>query len=195
MKKDGAVVVNLSMYNNATGWDIHDIRPQATPFALLGLYPAYELDMVLLEQHYLILQRTLHPDRFVNKPIEGHTAEMMSAWVNRAYTTLKDPVLRAQALLKIKGCAIPEDQTSADPVVLAEALEWRQKVEEVEDHNQKETFLLNLQEAIKNCEHDFNTAWQDQNEQNLKINYLRLSYLMKTKQQAKEISFLQRAQA
>ena len=162
-------------------WNIQDIRPQATPFALLALLPSYDIDTELLERHYLIMQKELHPDRFVNKsPQEIETAEMMSAWVNRAYTTLKDPVLRAKSLLKIKGCVVDEGKVLQDAVLLEEALEWRQKLEDLESTKQQEQFKVDLQNAIKSCEHDFSQAWDQQDQQTLQQAYLRLSYLMKT---------------
>ena len=169
-------------------WNIQDIRPQATPFALLALLPAYDLDTELLERHYLILQKELHPDRFVNKsPQEMETAEMMSAWVNRAYTTLKDPILRAQALLKIKGCLVDEGQTFQDADLLEEALEWRQRLEDLETIKQQEQFQADLQKAIEICEDDFSQAWDRQDQQTLQRSYLRLSYLMKTFRQGQQL--------
>ncbi|RZI47018.1 Fe-S protein assembly co-chaperone HscB [Candidatus Finniella inopinata] len=167
--------------HNPGNWDIESIRPQATPFALLSLLPAYSLDMEVLERHYLILQRELHPDRFINKsPREAQTAEMMSAWINRAYTTLKDPVLRAKALLKIKGCMVDECTVFQDNALLEEAMEWRQRLEELQTSAHQKQFQIDLQEAIKACEDDFSKAWDRQDQQALQTSYLRLSYLMKT---------------
>ena len=106
--------------------DIEDIRPQATPFALLGVQPAFDLDEALLERHYVIMQNELHPDRFIGKPdVEMSGVRMMSAWVNAAYKKLKDPVLRAKALLRISGSKIPGegDKTIIDPVILENAME------------------------------------------------------------------------
>lgn len=176
----------VNSFHNAANWDLQAIRPQATPFALLGLVPAYKIDADLLERHYHILQKELHPDRFVNKPIEAQTAEMMSAWINKAYTALKDPVLRAKALLRVKGCAVPEDQTLTDITILEEAMEWRQRVEEIQSSAEQEILIKNLENSFKKCEEDFDLAWDKSDEESLKINYLRLSYLTKVQQQAKE---------
>lgn len=174
-------------------WDIQDIGLQATPFALLALLPTYDLDKELLERHYLILQKELHPDRFVNKSAqEAQTAEMMSAWVNRAYTTLKDPVQRAQALLKIKGCLLDEEHASQDKDLLEEILEWRQRLEDIETTNQQEQFQADLEQAINACERDFSQAWDQQNQHLLQRSYLRLSYLMKTFKQMQQAPLLMR---
>ena len=168
-------------------WDLQNIRPQATPFALLALLPAYDLDTELLERHYLILQKELHPDCFINKsPREAQVAEMMSAWVNQAYTTLKDPLLRAQALLKTKGCLVDEGQALQDTDLLEEAMEWRQRLEDLETAKQQEQFHLELTQTIEACERDFSQAWDKQDSEGMQHSYLRLSYLTKTFKQAKQ---------
>ena len=86
----------------------------------------------------------------------------------------------AKSLLKIKGCLVDEGKVLQDAVLLEEALEWRQKLEDLESTKQQEQFKVDLQNAIKSCEHDFSQAWDQQDQQTLQQAYLRLSYLMKT---------------
>ncbi len=168
--------------------DIEKVRPQATPFALLALEPAYKIDKEVLERHYLILQRELHPDRFVNRPGEAHTAQMMSAWINRAYTALKDPLLRAQALLRLKGCPSP-DENVCDPLLLAEVMEWREQLENFKTASEKSQFCHELQQRIQSCENNFEHAWQAQDPGNLQQKYLELSYLIQTLRHAQGSDF------
>ena len=167
--------------------DIQKIRLHATPFALLALHPAYKLDMELVERHYLILQKELHPDRFAHKSAsESQTAQMMTSWINRAYTTLKDPVLRAEALLRIAGCSITDEKTAGDSDLLSEIMEWRQKLQLLESEPAYKEFCHELQHSIKTCEENFHQAWETRNQQTLQAHYLRLCYLIKTLKQAQQ---------
>jgi molecular chaperone HscB len=74
-----------------------------------------------LEKRFYALSRQLHPDLHSRKsPAEREQAEEATATLNDAYRTLRDPVKRAEYLLKLEGFDIGE-QTSKD--VPAELLE------------------------------------------------------------------------
>src|SRR3990172_1789239 len=70
-----------------------------TYFELFGLEPTYDLDLGLLRRKYLTLSRTIHPD------VAGRSGDQvrrqsldLSAGLNRAYDTLRDPAARAEYL-------------------------------------------------------------------------------------------------
>ncbi|VTR36578.1 co-chaperone HscB [Actinobacillus pleuropneumoniae] len=72
------------------------------PFALFDLPVQFELDNALLSERYLALQRQLHPDNFANgSSTEQLAAVQKSADINSALQTLKDPILRAEAIIEI----------------------------------------------------------------------------------------------
>lgn len=105
-------------------------------FACLELPVSARLDRDLLETNYLDKARQWHPDRFVSaSKAEQATAQGMAAQVNEAYRILRDPVRRAEYLVKLGGI----DLDSSDPergapkpsqAFLLEMLERRDAIEE-----------------------------------------------------------------
>lgn len=101
-------------------------------FALFGLKPGYTLDSAELGERYRALQRELHPDRYAAAPeVERRLALQYAAHVNEAYRTLRDPLLRAQYLLALRG-ADPQLLRSGPvaPAFLAQQMEWRERLSE-----------------------------------------------------------------
>jgi molecular chaperone HscB len=73
-------------------------------FTLLGLPRQFELDGDLLHQRFLALSRAVHPDYHGADPPDAQQLSLqMSAAVNDAYHTLKNPALRAAYLLQLSG--------------------------------------------------------------------------------------------
>ena len=70
-------------------------------FAVLGLEPAYELDVGALERSYLSLQQRHHPDHATVG--ERRAAMERSGAINEAYRVLRDPVRRAEYLCRLGG--------------------------------------------------------------------------------------------
>ena len=72
------------------------------PFELFGLPVQFQIDQALLSERYLNLQKELHPDNFANhSAAEQRLAIEKSADVNQALQILKDPILRAEEIIKI----------------------------------------------------------------------------------------------
>ena len=102
-----------------------------TLFDILGLQPAFSLDMKTLETAYFNAQRICHPDRFVGKPeAERIAAISRSQLVNDAYETLKNPLRRAEHLLEMQGIVALDDAMKAPPQLLMEMMELRESLEE-----------------------------------------------------------------
>lgn len=102
-------------------------------FDVLGLAPALDLDLALLEQRYRDLQRALHPDKFVNAP-SGERRESLSraVSVNDAYRLLKDELKRADLMFaRLTGKRADEGQATADPELLMEVMELREELQHV----------------------------------------------------------------
>lgn len=100
------------------------------PFALLGLQKKYDLDMDLLEKAYFTAQKETHPDRFISASSEEKAqASKRSADINQAYLILKDPLRRAELLLKETN----KELFSHDPLFLEELMQWKEKVAAQED--------------------------------------------------------------
>lgn len=100
-------------------------------FTLLGLPRDFAIDSSQLEQRYFSLQRQYHPDRAVNtSPQDKQHMLKQSGDINTAYNTLKHPLSRARHLLALQGLAM-DGKPPAN--VLAEAMEWREALEEAAD--------------------------------------------------------------
>jgi len=59
-------------------------------------------------------------------------AQLQSSVINKAYHTLKDPLSRAQYLLKEQGIQVNESDSLSDPELLMEVMEFREELEEAQ---------------------------------------------------------------
>jgi curved DNA-binding protein CbpA len=95
-------------------------------FSVLGLEPSFDLTPAAIERAYLSRAATLHPD--ASDPAEAAEAARRMAALNDARKTLKDPELRARALLAARGMDEPGDQSLPEGF-LEEMLEVRMEIE------------------------------------------------------------------
>ena len=73
-------------------------------FALLNLPQQQALDLVRLEANFHQLQARVHPDRHLKaSDADRRLAMQWASRVNEAFKTLRDPLSRANYLLKLKG--------------------------------------------------------------------------------------------
>ncbi len=83
-------------------------------FELLGLSRRWQVDRNVLERNYLERSREAHPDGFVGKGAAAQRAAVeLSSRINAAYRVVRDPILRAEYLVKLGGV----DLDSSDPVM------------------------------------------------------------------------------
>ena len=104
-------------------------------FELLGLPARYRVDEAALDRAYRELQNTVHPDRYAAAgDADKRLALQASARVNEAYRTLRDPVMRAEYLLSLRGVnAASEADTRLPVAFLTRQLERREEAEEASD--------------------------------------------------------------
>jgi molecular chaperone HscB len=104
-------------------------------FELMGLPATFRLDRAALDTAYRQLQGRLHPDRFSqSSDQERRLAVQGAAWVNEAYSTLKDDTRRARYLLTLNGVEFDDERDTAnDPEFLMEQMELREALEEAPD--------------------------------------------------------------
>ena len=102
------------------------------PFALLGVESRFDLDLGALEKTHRELSRALHPDKFAQaNASERRAALEKAAAVNEAWRTLRDPIKRAEALFRMHGIAVGEDnEPKSTPTFLMEVLEMREELAE-----------------------------------------------------------------
>ena len=109
-------------------------EPSRDYYRVLGLERhKLNLDPDDLQRRFYDLSRLLHPDRFMRKPERERQYSLDATSVlNDAYRTLRDPVRRAQYLLKQHGFETG-DQRSKDvpPELLEEVFELNMALEEL----------------------------------------------------------------
>ena len=102
----------------------------ADPFDTLGVEPRFDLDLKHLETRHRTLSGALHPDRYSGKSAsERRLALNRAIEVNSAWRTLRDPVERAESLLKRAGVAVGETaEPKPSPMLLMEMMEVREEL-------------------------------------------------------------------
>lgn len=102
------------------------------PFETLGLPPTFEIDLAAAEKTHRDLSRALHPDRYLGaSPSERRAALERAVAVNEAWRVVRDPIARAEALLKRKGVEVGEGtEPKSSPEFLMEMLERREGLAE-----------------------------------------------------------------
>lgn len=123
-----------------TGFVFDESSFQQDFFQLLSLPSHFQIDAVLLDQHYRTLQAQVHPDKFAHLPdAEKRLSMQWATQVNEAYQTLRKPISRARYLLSLRGVDTQEETNTAMPLdFLMEQMEWREVVEEAVRHSDVE---------------------------------------------------------
>ncbi len=107
-------------------------RPTADYFRFFGLEPRLKIDAANLEKRFYELSRLLHPDRYLRKsPTEQQYSLEATAILNDAYRVLRNPVARAEYVLRQAGVESLEPRArTLDPALLAEVFELNEALEE-----------------------------------------------------------------
>ena len=139
----------------------YDLFPSALPS---GPPPAgsFALDARALRKEFLQLQAKAHPD--VHAAQDKVRAEATSAYINGAYKTLLNPLLRAQYLLSLRGVDVANDETAKleDPELLMQVLELRERVEEAESEEDIEQMKEENETRIANSESVLDDIFKDE---------------------------------
>jgi len=105
-----------------------DAVSSTTHFDLFGLPQSFDVDTGLLDRNYRALQRSVHPDRYVNASDQERRISMQQATqINEGYQVLKDPLKRGRYLLELDGREFDDEHnTSSDTEFLMEQMELRE---------------------------------------------------------------------
>ncbi len=120
-------------------------------FNLFQLPAQFDLDEQKLEKTYRDLAARFHPDKFAAaSTFEQKQAVMMSATINEAYQTLKNPIDRASYLLKAQNIeADAPEHTAFAPEFLMQQMEWRETLMDAQ-MAQDQAAIAALDEEILN---------------------------------------------
>ncbi len=100
------------------------------PFTTMGVDPKFDLDLDKLAERHRDLSRALHPDRYTGAPAaERRMALGRAIEVNDAFRVLKDPVRRAEALLRRAGVPVGETaEPKPSQALLMDMMEQREEL-------------------------------------------------------------------
>jgi molecular chaperone HscB len=99
-------------------------------FEVFGLEPVLNLDINELEKRFHQLSRQYHPDfHTTSLPEERERALQMTALLNDAYRTLREPSRRAEYLVRSRGFEV--DPSKVPQALLAQVFEINEEMEEL----------------------------------------------------------------
>lgn len=120
-------------------------------FNLLDLPVAFDVDLQLLTEHYRLLQKAVHPDKFANSSDQERLVAVQKAsLVNEAYEVLKSPISRARYLLSLHGMVPNDNDTISDPSFLMQQMEIRESLEAASAQEDPLTATEDVMDDIEN---------------------------------------------
>ncbi len=109
---------------------VQPLSKESDYFTCLGLPRLLAIDTAALEAKYYELSRAFHPDFFQSKTeAEQQISLGNSALLNTAYSTLKDPIQRAEYLLKLEAGSAKDIRNSPPADLFEEILELQEDLE------------------------------------------------------------------
>ncbi len=127
-------------------------EPPRDYFRFFDLERKLTLDADALQRRFYQLSKSLHPDRYTRRPEQErrHSLDATSV-LNDGYRTLRDPVSRAEYVLKDNGFDIGEQRSKdVPPELLEEVFEMNMALEELKAGD--ETARPQLDEARRKFE-------------------------------------------
>jgi molecular chaperone HscB len=121
-------------------------------FKTLNLPITFDLNSAELDEKYFELQKLAHPDVVQNAVQAAH----ISADLNEAYQTLKDPIKRAAHILALEGIRLEGHEIQAteslakpSPQLLEEMMELGEQVDAISTEEQAVETMKNLQQILR----------------------------------------------
>lgn len=100
-------------------------------FTCMNLPRLLHVDERALERTFYALSRTFHPDYFATKDQSQQRISLgNTALLNAAYRTLKDPIRRAEYLIRLEAGSAKDIRTSPPADLFDEILELQEDLEE-----------------------------------------------------------------
>ena len=128
-------------------------------FEVFGLPRILGIDLAALEKTFHELSRRYHPDYFTTAPAAEKTqAVRMTALLNDAYRTLRNPVRRVEYLLSLFG--FKSDGSKVPQSLLMEVFEINEQLEEVKAGRSSVEEADSLRAQIKEKRERFDAEMQ-----------------------------------
>ncbi len=134
-------------------------RGEINYFSLFEIPESFEIDSVAFRQKYFDLQEQFHPDRVKAKPEQERISSLQkSADINEGYNVLKDPLLRAEHLLSIRG--VKDIEPSKE--FLSEMMDFGEILEELGNDEAIDNFIDDLSDMLENTFDEFSKSFATQ---------------------------------
>ncbi len=123
--------------------------PSTNYFDFFGLEHKLDIDLADLEKRFYALSRRLHPDVYFRRSEQERQFSVdATAILNDGYRTLRNPVSRAEYLLKEEGFNIGEQKSrGVPPELLEEVFELNESLEELREGDESARPHLERAEA------------------------------------------------
>ena len=116
-------------------------------FDTFNLPVLFNIDIDMLNHQYRTLQKTIHPDRFVNATdAEKKQSLQKSTQINDAYQVLKDPIKRASHIISLHQVL---KENTLPPDFLMQQMEWEEEFETINDLEQIQLFSDKIEKEKK----------------------------------------------
>ena len=132
-------------------------------FELFSFTPSFDIDTAILADRYHDLQRAVHPDKFANASEQDkRLAVQRTAQVNDGFSTLKNPISRAEHILSIRGIELSHESTTIkDTQFLMQQMEWRESLEDIAHSKDPDELISELSSSF--------SGYEKQQEQSLRL--------------------------
>lgn len=146
-----------------------------------GLAPPPEgpftVDLRALRREFLQIQQKVHPDKFTEDDKKRLIAESTSSLINKAYTTLQNPLSRAEYILSCNGVEMSsEGEKLTGGGILMTVMELREQIEEAQTESDLQPVKEEVDGLIKSeldqLEELFGrSSWEDAKNSAVRLRY------------------------
>jgi molecular chaperone HscB len=128
-------------------------------FEVFGLAQLLGIDTGALEKKFHELSRQYHPDYFTTAPADERSRALrMTALLNDAYRTLRNPIRRVEYLLSLHG--LKADGSKVPKSLLMEVFEINEQLEDIRTSGGTESQMAELRQQIEEKRRRFDTELQ-----------------------------------
>ena len=155
-------------------------------FALLEVRRTFQVDLKAAETNYKRMQFLVHPDRKSQAD-----ATDSSSLLNEAISTLKNPLLRTEHLLKLHGIReTGENERVQNTNLLMEIMDLNESIDEASEANDRnglELILVSLQKKIETSENLIATLYEQQNLTEVKNEADKMRFFVRTVERVQQL--------
>ena len=163
-------------------------------FEIFNAPLSYDINLKKVGDIYLELQKKVHPDRYANaSDQEKRIAMQQTSLINQAFQTLKDPVSRAQYMLKLNGVDMDsETDTTMDAEFLMEQMEFRESIMDARDKNdplaELDSMNADLKQKMSDLMKKFTESFADASYEAAREIVRKMQFIIKAKKEVDELS-------